>query len=89
MPHENPKRSPARRSVGQRVHGGERDLPTWPEFVFVTAQNGSGCVPARHLSAEVGEAQCRPPRTKTTVSYPPGFGEVLEVLEETRRAIGS
>lgn len=34
---------------------GDRDTE-WPEFVFVTTSQGSGWVPARHLSSDQGAA---------------------------------
>ena len=41
--------------MGEEVRLGDYDA-TWPEFVFVTAKNGGGCVPARHLSESSGTA---------------------------------
>lgn len=77
--HAIPERPPVRLTVGDDVRVGERD-DTWPEFVFVTADHGSGWVPARHLSADAGRAVVRVPYD--TTELPTHLGEVLEVLEE-------
>ncbi|MFI2102524.1 SH3 domain-containing protein [Isoptericola sp. NPDC019693] len=46
--HEIPSRAPVRVAPGDEVRVGDRD-DTWPAFVFVTTQEGSGWVPERHL----------------------------------------
>jgi SH3 domain len=77
--HEIPDRPPLRLSVGQCVDVGDRDTE-WPEFVFVTAPQGSGWVPARHLSASSRSAVVR---TKyDTTELPTRVGEVLDVVAE-------
>jgi hypothetical protein len=81
--HEIPDRAPLRLSVGQHVQVGERDTE-WPEFVFVTAQHGSGWVPARHLSAQSGSAVVR--AAYDTTELPTETGEVLEVVAEDRES---
>lgn len=53
--HEVPERRPIRLAPGEPVMVGDRDTE-WPEFVFVTSSEGSGWVPARHLSADAGAA---------------------------------
>lgn len=77
--HEIPDRPPLRLSVGQRVDVGDRDTE-WPEFVFVTAPEGSGWVPARHLSEPSGSAVVR--TEYDTTELPTDVGEALDVLAE-------
>jgi hypothetical protein len=77
--HEIPDRAPLRVSVGQRVDVGDRDTE-WPEFVFVTAPQGSGWVPARHLSASSGSAVVL--TEYDTTELPTRPGEVLDVVAE-------
>jgi Variant SH3 domain len=48
--HEIPGRPPIQVAIGQRVQVGGQDT-TWPAFVFVTTDDGSGWVPARHIDA--------------------------------------
>ena len=52
----------------------------WPEFVFVTAPQGSGWVPARHLSASSRSAVVR--TGYDTTELPTRVGEVLDVVAE-------
>lgn len=59
--HRSPQRPPLRPAVGEHVEVGARDTE-WPEFVFVTAADGSGWVPARHLSARSAAAVVLTPR---------------------------
>jgi hypothetical protein len=77
--HEIPDRPPLRLNVGQRVDVGERDTE-WPEFVFVTAPQGCGWVPARYLSAPSGSAVVR--TGYDTTELPTHVGEVLDVAAE-------
>jgi hypothetical protein len=77
--HEIPDRPPLRLSVGQRVEVGDRDIE-WPEFVFVTAPQGSGWVPARHLFAPLGSAVVR--TGYDTTELPTHVREVLDVVAE-------
>jgi variant SH3 domain-containing protein len=77
--HEIPDRPPLRVSVGQRVDVGDRDTE-WPEFVFVTCRQGSGWVPARHLSASSGSAVVH--TEYDTTELPTHVGEVLDVVAE-------
>ncbi len=79
--HRIPDRAPLRLAVGDRVEVGERDA-RWPAFVFVTAAEGTGWVPSRHLSADSGRATVRTPYD--TTELPVEAGEVLEVLREDR-----
>jgi hypothetical protein len=46
--HEIPGHPPIQVAVGQRVQVGGQDT-IWPAFVFVTTDDGSGWVPARHI----------------------------------------
>jgi hypothetical protein len=77
--HEIPDRPPLRVSVGQRVDVGNQDTE-WPEFVFVSATQGSGWVPARHLSASSGSAVVQ--TEYDTTELPTQVGEVLDVVAE-------
>lgn len=79
--HEIPNRAPLRLEAGQRVRVGERDT-TWPEFVLVTAEHGTGWVPARHLSTDEGEAEVV--AAYDTQELPTTEGEILDVLGEDR-----
>ena len=81
--HRIPDRLPIRVEIGDRVKVGERDSE-WPAFVFVTAQNGSGWVPERHLERE-GAAAVVKQRYDTT-ELPTEEGEQLEVLCEDLRS---
>lgn len=77
--HEIPERVPLRLAVGEHVQVSKRDTE-WPEFVFVTAQHGSGWVPARRLSTPSGPAVVR--AAYDTTELPTEFGELLEVVAE-------
>lgn len=77
--HEVPDRAPLRLSVGDHVAVGERDTE-WPEFVFVTAESGTGWVPARHLSQPSGAAVVQ--TAYDTTELPTRPGDPLEVLTE-------
>ena len=77
IPHEIPDRTPLQLAVGDEVEVGERDTE-WPEFVFVTASQGSGWVPGRHLSARAGVARVIAPYD--TTELPTEAGEVVDVL---------
>jgi hypothetical protein len=74
-----PARQPLRLAIGDRVEVGQRDTE-WPEFVFVTAEHGSGWVPARHLSASSGTAVLT--TSYDTTELPTHVGDLLEVLAE-------
>jgi hypothetical protein len=52
--HEIPDRAPLTVRPGERVTIGDHDTE-WPAFVFVTAADGCGWVPARHIDIH-GEA---------------------------------
>jgi Variant SH3 domain len=56
----------------------------WPEFVFVTAANGAGWVPARNLSASAGRAVVL--SAYDTTELPTVPGELLDVLVEDRQS---
>lgn len=77
--HQIPDRAPLQLRIGQRVDVGDRDTE-WPEFVFVTAPQGSGWVPARHLSSPSGSAVVR--TGYDTTELPTHVGEVLDVIAE-------
>ena len=77
--HEIPDRAPIRVEVGDRVKVGERDSE-WPAFVFVTARNGSGWVPERHLERQGASAVVR--EAYDTTALPTEEGDELEVLHE-------
>jgi hypothetical protein len=53
--HEVPGPAPPRVAAGQRVTAERRGSP-WPAFVFVTAEDGEGRVPARFLDRSSGPA---------------------------------
>lgn len=77
--HKIPERPPLRLAVGDEVTVGERDT-RWPAFVFVTAADGSGWVPARHLSHPAGPAVVRV--AYDTTELPTEVGDRLDVLLE-------
>lgn len=77
--HRVSERPPLRLAVGQRVEVGDRDTE-WPEFVFVTAADGSGWVPARYLSAPSGAAVVQTAYDTTELAT--HVGEVLQVVAE-------
>jgi hypothetical protein len=77
--HQIPQRPPLQLSAGDKVHAGDRDTE-WPEFVFVSAANGSGWVPARHLSKPHGDAVVQTPYD--TTELPTEVADVLEVIIE-------
>src|SRR4051812_2461279 len=84
--HEIPQRPPLRLSVGQHAHAGERD-GTWPEFVFVTAEHGSGWVPARRPSSDSGPVVVT--TSYDTTELATRAGDVLRFWRRTCRAAGS
>src|SRR5262249_28679988 len=53
--HEIPARPPIQVAAGQHVQVGDRDT-VWPAFVFVTTEDGSGWVPARHVDTAASPA---------------------------------
>jgi hypothetical protein len=77
--HQIPDRAPLQLAIGQRVEVGDRDTE-WPEFVFVNAANGSGWVPARHLSSSSGSAVVVAAYDTTELATQ--IGELLEVVAE-------
>lgn len=81
--HVIPDRAPLRLAVGEHVRVGERD-GEWPEFVFVSARQGTGWVPDRHLSASSGPAAVQVPYDTTELATQ--VGEVLEILAEDRES---
>jgi len=79
--HQIPERPPLQLAVGEPVEVGARDT-TWPAFVFVTTDHGSGWVPARHLSRPSGPARVL--AAYDTSELPTMDGETLDVLVEDR-----
>lgn len=73
--------APLRIAVGDEVQVCKRDIE-FPEFVFVTAADGSGWVPARNLSDSTGVATVRVPYD--TTELPTSVGDVVEIVEEDR-----
>ena len=81
--HQVPDRAPLQLTVGQIVEVGDRDTE-WPEFVFVTAADGTGWVPARHLSGSSGSAVVRTDYDTTELATE--LGETLQVLAEDQQS---
>lgn len=77
--HRIPDRPPIRLEVGERVVLGERDSE-WPAFVFVTAQNGSGWIPERHVDRQGASGVIT--EAYDTTELATDEGEELEVLHE-------
>jgi len=77
---------PLRLAVGQQVRVGDWDSE-WSESVFVTAAQGTGWVPSRHLSASSGPAVVQ--RPYDTTELPTEVGEVLEVLDSKATGCGA
>ena len=75
--HEIPERPPLSLAAGDVVAVGRRD-DDWPAFVFVTAARGSGWVPSRHISVEVGQAIMA--TAYDTTELPTRVGETLDVV---------
>jgi len=76
--HAIPERSPLSLVSGDVVTVGRRD-GDWPAFVFVTTARGSGWVPSRHLSADVGRAVVETPYNTTELAT--RRDEILEVMD--------
>jgi hypothetical protein len=77
--HKISERAPLQVAVGDRVQAGERDTD-WPEFVFVTAPEGTGWVPARYLSQPTGDAVVQ--TAYDTTELPTEVGDELEIVVE-------
>jgi hypothetical protein len=75
--HEIPGRPPIQVAAGQSVQAGSQDT-TWPAFVFVTTDDGSGWVPARHIDAGSAPAVMLAPYDTTELAT--AAGELLTVL---------
>jgi hypothetical protein len=75
--HEIPDRPPIRAAAGQTVRVGEQDT-TWPAFVLVTTDDGSGWVPARHIDASAGPAVML--TSYDTTELATAVGDLLTVL---------
>ena len=81
--HEIPERPALHVTAGQQVHVSDRDTE-WPEFVFVTAANGAGWVPARYLSASTGDAVVL--TGYDTTELPTRIGDRVQVLVEDEQS---
>jgi hypothetical protein len=77
--HEIPARAPLKIQPGDVVQVGDRDTE-WPAFVFVTAPEGSGWVPARYIDAEGATGIVREPYD--TTELPASEGESVEVIRD-------
>jgi hypothetical protein len=75
--HEIPGRPPIQAAVGQNVQVGNQDT-TWPAFVFVTTDDGSGWVPARHIDTGSEPPVMVAPYDTTELAT--AVGELLTVL---------
>lgn len=75
--HIIPVRSPIQVTPGQKVRVGRRDT-TWPAFAFVTTDDGSGWVPARHIDVSSEPAVVLAPYDTTELAA--AVGELLMVL---------
>jgi SH3 domain len=75
--HEVPQRPPIRVAAGQHVEVGERDT-TWPAFVFITTEDGSGWVPSRHIDTSSDPPVMLAPYD--TTELPARAGDMLTVL---------
>ena len=76
--HAVSERPPIQLAVGDAVSAGERDTD-WPAFVFVTAENGAGWVPSRHLSDDSGDAVVAVAYDTTELATE--TGDTLEIVE--------
>jgi SH3-like domain-containing protein len=81
--HEIPDGLPLRLIAGERVDAGQRNSE-WREFVFVTAEGGTGWVPVRHLSGSKGTVTVRTAYDTTELAT--SAGEHLEVITEDIRS---
>jgi hypothetical protein len=75
--HEVPSRPPIQLAKGDNVQVGEQDT-TWPAFVFVTAEVGSGWVPSRYIDTDRDPAVMTEPYD--TTELPTSVGDVLAVV---------
>ncbi|GEB45503.1 hypothetical protein MTE01_14480 [Microbacterium testaceum] len=75
--HEIPDRAPLVIVPGDAVQIGDRDTE-WPAFVFVTAAQGTGWVPARHLDIDGSVGTVR--LGYDTTELPARLGEDVDVL---------
>jgi hypothetical protein len=76
--HQVPARAPIRVAAGQRVRVGERDT-TWPAFVLVSTEDGSGWVPTRHIDRTAEQPVML--ASYDTTELATTAGQVLAVLE--------
>jgi hypothetical protein len=81
--HTIPDRPPIQVDVGQDVEVGQCDTD-WPEFVYVTTEDGTGWVPARHLTISGQRGVVHTPYDTTELATE--VGDTLEVLAEDERS---
>lgn len=77
--HEIPERPPLAVRPGDVVHVGERDTQ-WPAFTFVTATQGTGWVPVRHIDVDGSVGVMRV--GYDTTELPVASGESVDVVED-------
>jgi SH3-like domain-containing protein len=75
--HAVPSQPPIRVAAGQSVQVGDQDT-TWPAFVFITIDDGSGWVPARHIDVRSRPAVMVAPYDTTELATT--AGELLTVV---------
>lgn len=77
--HEIPDRPPLSIRAGDLVQIGERDTQ-WPAFVFVTAPQGTGWVPSRHIDIDGAVGVVRV--AYDTTELPGAEGEHVEIVRD-------
>ncbi|MDQ1204846.1 SH3 domain-containing protein [Microbacterium sp. SORGH_AS_0862] len=77
--HEVPDRAPLTVRPGDPVTVGDRDTE-WPAFVFVTAVNGCGWVPARHVDIDGAAGIVRTGNDTTELAA--RAGDVVELVTD-------
>lgn len=81
--HSVPDRPPIQVVPGQQVQAGRRDTE-WPEFVFVTTDDGAGWVPRRFLDTSSDPAVVRADYDTTELATT--VGEALTLVERDDRS---
>lgn len=77
--HAVPERAPHRFEVGDPVSVGTRDTE-WPAFVFVTAEQGSGWVPARKIDMTAATPTMR--AAYDTQELPASEGDTVYLIRD-------
>lgn len=77
--HAVPERAPHRFEVGDPVSVGTRDTE-WPAFVFVTAEQGSGWVPARKIDMAAATPTMR--AAYDTQELPASEGDTVYLIRD-------